>query len=216
LRGRLLCLEGIDGAGTTTQRARLAGWLSGLGLEVHVTREPSDGPIGTLVRQVLGGRLVGPSLAGGPEPFDRGALALLFAADRLDHVAAEIAPRLRAGQVVLTDRYLHSSLAYQSLDLPSEWVESINARAKTPDLAMWVRVDPGVAVARIQARQGAQRDIYEQLGTLEAVHRHYARLFAPDSPSLATVDGDRPVESVTAALQAAIVAWAAASAESAR
>jgi len=94
--GKLIALEGIDGAGTTTQAALLRE-----AVEAHVgrcllTREPSDGPIGTQVRQVLRGRLLGggPGAerdgASGPAPFDRRALALLFAADRLDHLQAEV------------------------------------------------------------------------------------------------------------------------------
>src|SRR5580704_4218459 len=100
-RGRLVVLEGIDGAGTTTHVARLADRLRKLRQPVRATREPSDGPVGTLVRQVLSGRIVVP---GGRAP-GWATMALLFAADRMDHVESEVEPVLGEGGVVLSDRY---------------------------------------------------------------------------------------------------------------
>src|SRR4051794_39705484 len=110
--GRFIVLEGIDGAGTTTQTARLVDRLRGDGkTAVKITREPSDGPIGSLVRQVLTGRIVSP---GGRAP-GWTTMALLFAADRMDHVESEIEPFLLSDGVVVSDRYDASSLAYQSV-----------------------------------------------------------------------------------------------------
>ncbi len=94
-RGRFIALEGIDGSGTTSQRGALAAALRARGHTVLETYEPSDGSIGQLTRS---------RLATDARPLDRRALALMFAADRLDHVANEIEPALDAGQVVLTDR----------------------------------------------------------------------------------------------------------------
>src|SRR3954464_11602121 len=111
-KGRFVVLEGIDGAGTTTQVARLAERLrKDGGQPVRVTREPSDGPIGSLVRQVLTGRIVIP---GGRAP-GGATMALLFAADRMDHVESDIEPFLGQGGIVVSDRYDASSLAYQSV-----------------------------------------------------------------------------------------------------
>src|SRR5690349_6199392 len=98
--GLLIAVEGADGAGTTTQCRRLVDWLRASGREAHLTREPSTGPVGALIRQVL---------AGTHASFDPTALALLFAADRLDHIAREIAPARDRGAVVVTDRYVLSS-----------------------------------------------------------------------------------------------------------
>ena len=78
------------------------------------TREPSDGPVGTMIRQALTGRL---GLPGGAGPLAPETLALLFAADRTDHLAAQVLPALAAGKVVLCDRYVLSSLAYQGATL---------------------------------------------------------------------------------------------------
>src|SRR5688572_30541516 len=79
--GLLIAIEGIDGAGTTTQARRLVEWLEASGRPAHLTREPSTGPIGELLRRMLGGAFA---------PVDAGAVALLFAADRLDHLAREV------------------------------------------------------------------------------------------------------------------------------
>src|SRR5688572_4731702 len=99
-RGRFIALEGLDGSGTTTQAARLADALGARGRTVVRTQEPSHGPIGRLVREALR------SL---DAPLDPDALALLFAADRRDHVASEIEPALARGHDVVCDRYVMSS-----------------------------------------------------------------------------------------------------------
>src|SRR5579864_7294663 len=108
-RGLFIVLEGLDGAGTTTQLVRLAERLRRAGERVVATAEPTDGPIGALIRQALRRRLVHRD---GRALTDE-SLALLFAADRVDHVAGEIEPALARGQHVLCDRYVLSSLAYQ-------------------------------------------------------------------------------------------------------
>src|SRR6218665_1791663 len=98
---KFVVIEGVDGAGTTTQSHRLLRALSERGVEVHMTREPSTGPIGTLLRQALTHRLVTP----GGHAMRWETMALLFAADRTDHVQVEIEPALRQGKFVVCDRY---------------------------------------------------------------------------------------------------------------
>ena len=144
--GRFIVLEGIDGSGTTTQAARLAASLRAAGHAVVSTREPSDGPLGVVLRQALTRRLVGLS--------DQ-ALALLFAADRLDHLASVVEPALAEGKVVVSDRYVLSSLAYQGMRLPLSWVETLNAAARPADLTLYLEVDPRTAARRRQGRGGA-------------------------------------------------------------
>lgn len=206
-RGRFVVLEGLDGAGTTTQARRLAAALRAGGRAVHVTAEPSGGPVGQLARLVLTKRLVG--APGQPAGFDPAALALLFAADRLDHLAAEVVPRLEAGEDVVSDRYTLSSLAYQSLTTGDlAWVEALNARARAPDATLFLRVSPEVAIARRQADSGGG-----ELFEVPAFQREVARAYdacverlRERGERVIVVDGERPVEEVTAALEAAVAA----------
>lgn len=201
-RGRFLVLEGLDGAGTTTQAAILAKRLAAMGRRVHLTSEPSRGPLGRLVRRVLKGAVAG----GGGRPLDQRALALLFAADRLDHVAGEVAPRLAAGVDVVSDRYALSSLAYQSAatgDLG--WVEALNRKAPAPDLTIFLEVRPAVALRRRFAAS-AERDIYEvpafQRRVAVAYRRALRRLRARGE-RVAVVDGEAEVASVAEAVERA-------------
>ncbi len=192
-RGRFLVLEGLDGAGTTTQTAELVRRLRARGLAAADTAEPSRGPVGSLLRHALSGRLRG---SGGRE-FDRGALALLFAADRLDHVASEILPRLAEGRWVISDRYTLSSLAYQTLDLPQAFVSAINARAPAPDLTIFLDVPPEVALRRRRAESSAA-DLFERLPTQRRVAEGYQRALAAGSSRgpTAVVDGTLTVGAV--------------------
>ena len=175
--GRLVVLEGSDGSGTTTQIARLAERLRAQRTPVRVTREPSDGPVGTLVRQVLTGRVVVP---GGLAP-GWATMALLFAADRMDHVESEIEPFIAQGGVVLSDRYDASSLAYQSVmsgggaQAAVEWIRSINRYALRPDLTIVLEVTPELAAARREAR-GEAAQLYEQNEVQRALAAFYKEL----------------------------------------
>lgn len=198
-RGKFIAVEGIDGAGTTTQVQRLTSWLRAEGQPCHATREPSDGPIGVQIRQILRGRIVG--VAGAPVSAD--VLALLFAADRLDHVASEIEPALQRGESVVTDRYVGSSLAYQSLDLPLEWVRRINSRAVVPDLVVYVRVTAEVALERISARDADRRERFETHEQLRRVVATYDELGAA-AGDWWIVDGSRSLDEVTAAIREGI------------
>jgi dTMP kinase len=162
-RGRFVVLEGIDGSGTTTHVARLAERLRTNNRTVRTTREPSDGPIGTLVRQVLTGRIVVP---GGRAP-NWTTMALLFAADRMDHVEAEIEPWVAGGGIMLSDRYDASSLAYQSVSSGRggseavEWIRSLNSFCARPDLTIVLDVNSDEAARRRDAR-GEAAQLYEQ------------------------------------------------------
>lgn len=162
-RGKFVVLEGLDGSGTTTQAARLAAALRARKAKVRVTREPSDGPVGTMIRQVLYGRIVLPA---GRAP-GWATMALLFAADRMDHIESEIEPFLAEGGTVISDRYDASSLAYQSVvsgrggPETVEWIRTVNRQAMRPDLTIVLDVAPDVAAARREAR-GEPTQLYEQ------------------------------------------------------
>jgi dTMP kinase len=197
-------IEGLDGAGTTTQARLVGDALRARGREVHVTAEPSGGPVGALVRQVLTGRVGGGKGQGG---FDPAALALLFAADRLDHAASEIEPRLAAGVDVVSDRFTLSSLAYQAVTTGDMgWIESMNSRAPIPDLVVFLRARPAVALKRRRAA-ATSPELYEVDAFQREVARSYdlaiARLRA-FSQRIAVLDGERPVEEVTRAVLAEV------------
>jgi dTMP kinase len=200
--GRFVVLEGLDGAGTTTQARLLCEALRAEGRRVHSTAEPSAGPVGALVRQILTRRVAGPD--GG---FDPAALALLFAADRLDHVAAEIGPKLRAGFDVISDRFTLSSLAYQGVttDDPA-WVERVNARAAVPDVTIFLRVDAAVAFRRRKA-ETVDREIFE-VGPFQrkvaASYDRAIRALRARGQHIVEVDGEAPVEAVAAAIRAEV------------
>lgn len=175
--GRFVVLEGIDGSGTTTQVARLADRLRAADVAVRATREPSDGPVGVLVRQVLTGRVVVP---GGRAP-GWATMALLFAADRMDHVESEIEPFVAEGGVVVSDRYDASSLAYQSTSSGSqakdavEWIRSLNRYVRRPDLTIVLDLSPEVAADR-RARRGELAQLYEQNEVQRALAAFYRQL----------------------------------------
>ncbi|MBI5497585.1 MAG: dTMP kinase [Deltaproteobacteria bacterium] len=197
MAGFFLVLEGIDGSGTTTQAARLAARFTAAGARVVQTCEPSRGPIGTHVRQLLRDGATG-------TPTDPGALALLFAADRLDHLAREVEPALAAGAVVICDRYVLSSLAYQGAFLDVDFVERINARARRADLTVFVDVDVPTAAARRAAR-GLPADQYEVDELQARVRRNYAAFAArPALGDVRTVDGNGGMDDVERTIWTAV------------
>ena len=194
-RGRFIAIEGADGVGTTTQARALVARLRRVGA-AHRTAEPSRGPIGKLARKLLRGP------PGSDALYEQ--LALLFAADRLDHVAREIEPRLAVGTHVVTDRYLLSSLVYQGLHAPLAWIESLNAHAPAPDVTVVLTVPLKEAQRRLVAR-GSNPEIFDAASTQKRVHRAYGRLAKAQGALI--VDGrgendlvtDRIVEALRAA-----------------
>ena len=194
-KGQFIVLEGIDGAGTTTQAELLSAALRREGREVLTTGEPSDGPIGNLIRQALTGRLGLPARAGA---LSDETLALLFAADRMDHLRAQILPALDRGQVVICDRYVLSSLAYQGAVVPMDWVEQINAHAVSPDLTIFLEVDAETAAERRSIR-GGDAELFEDPERQRKVIQQYLTAIRSRSKDrIARVDGNRPLSDVSA------------------
>ena len=136
--GKFIVLEGIDGSGTTTHAELLGKWLEVEGYPVVVTEEPSKGKIGAVIREKLKEKDSSPMLD-----------ALLFAADRLDHWETLIKPSLEANKIVISDRYVESSLIYQTVTgLELEWVAEINKYAQKPDLTIILDIDPEIGLER--------------------------------------------------------------------
>ena len=199
--GRLVVLEGLDGAGTTTQAARLADRLRAAGRRVHLTAEPSAGPVGALIRQILRGRIGGGRA--GKEPFSGFGLALLFAADRQDHYHTEIAPKLADGIDVVCDRFTMSSLAYQGAQLGDmDWVAGVNREAAAADLVIFLRVRPEVALRRRHAAS-VDREIFEVDAFQRKVARRYDEAIGRlrgAGERVVEVDGEVPVAEVAGAV----------------
>jgi dTMP kinase len=195
-RGHLIVFEGVDGSGTTTQAEVMRTRLVELGLPVHVTAQPSRGPIGMLIRQVLSGRLV----LRGSKPLSWATMALLFAADRQDHQEAEIGPNLRDGVNVVCDRYVPSSVIYQSVtadwDEASDWIIELNRHILKPDIMFYLKVTPEVA-ARRRTRRADGVEIYDDPTLQEQLIRQYDNLdgLIPGLP-VVTLDGSREVEEI--------------------
>jgi dTMP kinase len=184
MMGRLIVLEGIDGAGTTTQARRLAERIS-----AHLTREPSDGPVGRLLRECLAGRHA---------PVDATTMALLFAADRADHCAREVEPALARGTDVVSDRWYHSSYAYQGSETDRAWVMTLNDRARRPDLTIFLEVPPEVAAARRHA-DGRPEELYDRIETQRRVaagYRDVIELLLPGE-RIVTLDGTRSADELS-------------------
>jgi dTMP kinase len=178
LPGCFIVIEGVDGCGSTTHSKRLAKTLRREGRDVRLTCEPTTGPIGALIRQVLQKRLFVPD-AEGPRSFAWSTMSLLFAADRLDHLDSRIIPALRDGAVVVSDRYDLSSLAYQSATAPDAdraipWIREVNAFALRPDLTILLEVPLELAEERRHSRGGSE-EMFEARDVQRRVAEMYAR-----------------------------------------
>src|SRR6267142_4322542 len=150
--GRFIVFEGLDGAGTTTQARLLAERLQKQGRSVYLAHQPSEGPVGLLIRQVLAGRAATPQSDGKLGMVDERVMALLFAADRLDHLGSQIEPRLARGEDVILDRYTLSSLAYQGVTVLHDFIQAANRYARKADLTLFLYVPAAVALERVRSR----------------------------------------------------------------
>ena len=199
IEGHFIVLEGIDGSGTTTQAAEIKKRFDAMGLAAHVTAEPSGGPVGSIIRQILSGRLVVRQHHGVSTP-NWTSMSLLFAADRQDHVEAEIWPNMREGVNVICDRYVHSSIAYQSVSAENEdsidWIWEINRHIRKPDLVLYLRVDPKEAAARCR-RRGSGFEIFDDPDFQRKLVVAYDKLLQNTSDmNVVTIDSNRPIEEV--------------------
>lgn len=192
--GLFIVLEGIDGAGTTTQTERLVTHLRARGRRAAATREPSDGPVGRLLRELLLGQH---PLPDGGRPGGN-TMALLFAADRLDHLQREVEPQLASGADVVSDRYLLSSLAYQAEEADRAWVASLARGVHAPDLTVLLDLPVEVA-ARRRREAGRPVERYDADSFLARVAGNYRRL-ARERTDVAVVDGSPPPDQVTQAV----------------
>ena len=198
-RGGFFVLEGLDGAGTTTQGRFLDQDLRGRGVSCSLTREPTGHPLGRLIRDALSGALVAPDSLG-QITLSEGALCLLFAADRIEH-SVEIDALRAAGTHVISDRYVLSSIAYQSLDpgITPERVIDVNRGIALPDITFLLDVPVDECLKRLGQRVDT-RTIYEKQEILEKIASNYEAtlpLYEQHFGRLVRIDGTQPIDAVS-------------------
>jgi len=196
--GRFVVIEGLDGAGSTTQAARLCRWLRRRQCRVHLTREPTGGPVGALIRAVLMKRV----------EVDMRTLAMLFAADRVDHLYCQgtgIVKLLEEGVFVISDRYYLSSYAYQPLEssIDLSWLQQIHVHCVQPDLTIFLDVPVDICLERIKIDRGSHFEIFERKQILMTVKDNYHVVVEKlqTQENIQVVDGNRPPELVEARIR---------------
>jgi dTMP kinase len=204
--GFFVTFEGGEGAGKSTQIARLAEKLGAKGHDVVVTREPGGSPGAEAVRHVL--------LSGAAEPFGPKMEAVLFAAARSDHVEQVIRPAVERGAIVLCDRFLDSSRVYQGVtgDLEPEFMralEEITVNGMAPDMTLILDIDPELGLQRAGVRRGeGTADRFEK-ETLEIHQRRrsaYLAIAAAEPERCNVIDASGPAEEVEKAIATAVFA----------
>jgi len=181
-KGKFICIEGVDGSGKTTQAKRLVRYLRSKDYDAVYTTEPSAGKIGALIRGFVLSRKSRVPIA---------LEALLFAADRVDHVQTEVEPLLKQGKIVVCDRYLFSSLAYQgAAELDLHWMDCINKFALKPDLTLFLDVSPEVAISRLKRK----KSVMETLRNLVKVREVYLDL--AQQQRMVTLDGNKSIDEI--------------------
>jgi dTMP kinase len=199
--GVFLALEGGEGAGKSTQAAMLVDWLEGLGHRVLLTREPGGTEVGKILRNIVLDNSTG-ELSPRTE-------ALLYAADKAEHVDEVVLPALADGAIVLTDRYVDSALAYQGagrhldpaeLEHIARWATS----SLRPHLTIVLDIDPAIGHTRFE---GADRIESEPLEFHQRVRSHFLELAAADPAHYLVVSGEDTGEQIHAAVRAAVEPW---------
>ena len=193
-KGFFIAFEGIDGSGKSTQVRRLAEHLDKKGHKVYTTCEPTDSPIGKIIRDIFNHRMEG----------DQKVIAALFAADRLNHLLQSkdgILQKLSEGYTVITDRYYLSSYAYHSVHgIDLEWViqaNALSAQLLRPDINIYIDVLPKLSLERLSARK-IDIEMYETMENLTRVYNQYQIVFdrIRDDEKIVEIDGSRQQDDV--------------------
>lgn len=195
--GILIVFDGIDGAGKTTQVRLLESALSGIGENVIVSKEPTEGMWGKKLREsAFTGRL----------PFAEELDA--FIRDRQDHLATKIIPALEAGSVVILDRYFYSTIAYQGIlvDDHKEIEQRIRADVIPPDVAFWMDLPADLAASRIASRDGAPNKFERQEDLAKA--GEIFRAISASDPTLVRVDATLSIPALNRTVTETLIAGA--------
>jgi dTMP kinase len=194
--GSLVAIEGIDGSGITTQVDRLVRYLCARGHKAIATAEPSAGPIGALLRDLLAK----------PSALAQGGamrtLSLLFAADRLDHYQRVVAPALANQVTVVSDRWYHSSLAYQRTGVERDWISTLHRHTRTPDVTFVLEVRPETGQQRREAA-GRRTELFHAPAIQREIVAGYRATVAElrlSGERIEVVDGEAPIDAVFAVI----------------
>ncbi|MEM1587894.1 MAG: dTMP kinase [Candidatus Bathyarchaeia archaeon] len=182
LKGLFIVIEGIDGAGKTTQSKLLQKELNKKGFKSIYTTEPSKGFIGKFLRETsFKGVKLNPEVE-----------TLLFAADRFQHITYEVTPNLNKGKIVVCDRYFYASLAYQGAQgVDLGWIKTVNKFVIKPDLGIYLDVPVEVGLSRISKRK---KTVFEKIEIERKVREIYLKLVK--EKELILVDGNKPIKDV--------------------
>ena len=191
--GVLIAFEGIDGSGKSTQITILNERMKEEGIHCYTTMEPTDSPFGSLIHQIMTGRI----------KTDNKVIAALFVADRLDHLLNDvdgIVNKINEGTTVLTDRYYFSSYAYHSVDMPMEWVIQANGQSSgilRPTVTIFIDTDPDTAMERI-AKSRDHQELFEKKSRLVKVREKYFEAFEKlkGEERVIVIDGNRSVQEI--------------------
>lgn len=202
--GGFVVFEGLDGSGKTTQMARIQKRLTRAGIHTVTTCEPTDGPVGSLIRQMLAGRIA----------IDPRTLAALFAADRTDHLVnpeTGVEALVKKGKTVLCDRYYFSSYAYHARDMDLAWIitlNAVNAQILKPDLTLFIDVVPETCLERIKAGRN-RLDMFEKIDILTQVRDNYFVAFERlrDQETVVVVDGNASEDAVEQSIWQHVCQW---------
>lgn len=198
MRGKFIVFEGIDGSGTSTQTALLLNALQENKIKCAATCEPSDGPIGNLIRQIFKGRVKAPH---GKNPYKLGGdlfdeqMAYLFAADRHDHLYNEIDGihwLLEKGVTVVCTRYIFSSIAYHcSSESDFKFVRDLNKSFPQPDITIYLDNPTEESIKRMETR--SFKDTYENEEKLNLARINYSRAIANHTAPLIQISAQKPI-----------------------
>jgi len=186
-----ICIEGLDGCGKTTQARLLVRRLIKMGYDAVYTAEPSRGKIGNFIRKYC--------LHGGKRMYVV-VEALLFAADRFEHVKDVILPALDEGSIVVSDRYVYSSMAYQgAAGLDLKWIEMINEHAIRPNLAIFIDVEPHTVIKRLKSKKSVMENLETQLKVRDVYMKFVGK------GALIRIDGNKSKKEVADAILKAVM-----------
>ncbi len=192
-KGNFIAFEGIDGSGKSTQVKMLTEKMKEEGIYCYTTMEPTDSPIGSLIHQIMTGRIKA----------DNKVIAALFAADRLDHLLNDIngiVSKINEGITVISDRYYFSSYAYHSVDMPMDWVIKANEQSSVilkPTVNIFIDLNPDTAIERI-AKNRFHQELFEKKSRLVKVREKYLEAFVKlkESERVIIVDGNRSKQEI--------------------